>query len=1238
MGSTGADDTSELYSDTNTIVNNGLIDVTQGTLLTTGNVSGDGTIAMGDGTRFVTGNNNQIITNHMTIADGGSTEFHTNGNNATVSGAISGDGELVKAGSGNLTLSGTNTFTGPATINGGQLTLEGGSAIEDSVDVAVNAGTLKVSTAETIGSLTTATGTQTVLDATLTTGGNDASTTSSGVISGAAGLVKEGTGTMTLNGSSANTYSGGTTVTGGTLAATTNEQLGTGDVSVGTDGTLTTSNNTVQSIAGLSNQGTVSLGNSATLNTGSSHFNNSGTVNTGTSASIIDSGAMTNSGTINFSGGTTTFSSGTNAITNTGTINLNSGTAVVKGSLSGNGTITMGNGTTFQSANNNQAIANNMTLAGGGSATFNTAGNDASISGVVSGNAQFTKSGTGNLTLSGNNTFTGPASINGGQLTLQGGNAIANSTAVQLNTGTLKVSSAETIGSLSTAAGTQTVLDATLSAGANNTNTTSSGVISGAAGLVKQGTGTMTLNSSSANTYTGGTTVSGGTLAASTNQQLGSGSVTVGTGATLTTGNGTTQSVAGLANQGSVTLGNNSTLNTGSAHFNNSGTVNVGSSASIIDAGAITNSGTLNFTGGTATLSSATNQITNTGSINLNAGTVLVKGNLTGSGSINMNNGTTLRSGSANQQIANGIRVNSGTAVIDTNSNNVNLTGTISGNGTLNKVGAGTLTWVGINHGNALVDSGVMVTSTQNQVGNVQITNGSGVIFDQSMNGTYAGSVTGNGTLTKSGSGTVTMTGNSAYSGGTNVLGGSLLVGSHGTGQIQSNVNVASGATLGGGGTVVGNVTTQSGGQLAAGNSIGTLNVAGNLNAANSTVENELNGTTSDLINVSGNANITGASLENQFDAAATYNTRMYRALNAAGGVTGRFANVTNVNAPGNFLISTFYTPTSANVVLTSMADATLASSTSTALLSTGQDYLSTIMTQLNSYQFGGLGMVATDGPHRAHRNVWFKGVGFFNDINAVGVLPGYAANTGGGILGIDQVFGENTRMGVAGGYTTTDLSMGNAAKANADINSARLNLYAAHSFELLTFSAIGGYAFHDVASKRNLIGIGTARGDQSQNETSLNFQATMNPQNAGYSFLPYAGIQWVHLAQDAYTEHGTPGFDMFVNKADADSLRPYVGMMYQHRLMTESGLGATPYLSARYSQETIVDSNLSNLSINGSNFLVSGVRANRSIVGLGGGINTQFRDRVDGFLNYNIDLGDRGTNQNASGGLGFKF
>ncbi len=1001
---------------------------------------------------------------------------------------------------------------------------------------------------------------------------------------------------------------------------------------------------TLQAETVNNDSGKIDVGNDSVLYS-TAATNNSSAINVLSRGIVASDGTITNnaSGTMTFGLGSTTSSdvselySDTNSIINNGQIDVTKGVLLTTGNVSGNGTIAMGNATTFRTGNSDQTVTNTMTIASG-SATFDTAGKNATVSGAISGDGQLSKSGVGNLTLSGTNTFTGPATINGGQVTLQGGNAIANNTAVQLNSGSLLVTSAETIGSLATSSGTQTTLDATLTTGGNNTSTTSSGTISGSAGLVKQGTGVMTLDSSTANTYAGGTTVSGGTLTAATTEQLGSGSVTVGSGASLTTGNGTTQTVGGLNNQGSLTLGNNATLNTGSNHFINSGTVSVGTNGSIVDTGAITNSGTINFTGGTATLWSGTNSITNTGSINLNAGTVLVKGNLLGTGSINMNNGTTLRSGNANQQIANGIAVNSGTAVIDTNGNNVNLTGNISGSGTLNKIGNGELTWVGVNNGNALINSGVMITSSQSQVGSIHIANGSGVIFDQSTNGNYAGSVSGNGSFTKTGSGTVTMTGNSAYTGGTSVIGGTLRVGSHGTGQVQSNVNVGTSGTLGGGGTIVGNVTTQQGSRIAAGNSIGTLNIVGNFNATGTTIENELNGTTSDLINVTGIATISGATLENQFDPTATYTTRMYRALDATGGVSGRFSNVTQVNAPRNFLISTYYTPTTANVVLTSMSDATLASSASTSILSTGQDYLTTIMNQINGYQIGGLGFAANNNPNPTHRNVWFKGVGFFNDVNAVGAAPGYAANTGGGIVGADRAIDPYTRIGIAGGFTTTDLSMRNASRANADINSARVNLYGAHSWQLVTLSAIGGYAHHDVDSSRRLVGIGTALSSQSQHETSANFQITVNPTGQIHSLLPYFGVQWVNLSQEAYTEHGTPGFDMAFKKANVDSLRPYVGTRYQYSMLNASGLLAVPYLSARYSHETIMDSNLTSLSINGSSFTVAGVQPNRSMIGLGGGINAQLRQNIDWYANYNIDLGDRCTNQNAAAGLGFKF
>jgi uncharacterized repeat protein (TIGR01451 family) len=116
---------------------------------------------------------------------------------------------------------GTSITGGPITINGGSLHRFGaGSRIGDNVAVTVNGGALELREAdETIGSLAGIGGTVNLNALTLTTGGTNASTTYSGVISGAGGsLVKTGSGTLTLSGN--NTYTGGTTISSGTLLVT----------------------------------------------------------------------------------------------------------------------------------------------------------------------------------------------------------------------------------------------------------------------------------------------------------------------------------------------------------------------------------------------------------------------------------------------------------------------------------------------------------------------------------------------------------------------------------------------------------------------------------------------------------------------------------------------------------------------------------------------------------------------------------------------------------------------------------------------------------------------------------------------------------------------------------------------------------------------------------------------------------------------------------------------------------
>ena len=145
------------------------------------------------------------------------------------------------------------------------------------------------------------------------------------------------------------------------------------------------------------------------------------------------------------------------------------------------------------------AGAGNITL---GSNTLTSGGSDASttFSGVISGtNGNIIKLGSGALTLSGANTYTGTTAINAGDLTVSG--SLHDSTAVSIASGAdYNVNASDTVASIEGAGNIVLASGQTLTAGDGN-NKTLSGVISGAGNYIKAGSGIQTLSAS--NTYTG---------------------------------------------------------------------------------------------------------------------------------------------------------------------------------------------------------------------------------------------------------------------------------------------------------------------------------------------------------------------------------------------------------------------------------------------------------------------------------------------------------------------------------------------------------------------------------------------------------------------------------------------------------------------------------------------------------------------------------------------------------------
>jgi fibronectin-binding autotransporter adhesin len=251
---------------------------------------------------------------------------------------------------------------------------------------------------------------------------------------------------------------------------------------------------------------------------------------------------------------------------------------------------------------NNAVVVNSANLGSGNGQDLiviqNNTSNSMTINSTLSGTNALTKSGNGTLVLGSANSYSGNTNINAGTLQLANAQALQNSTVnagvFNGSLGFLSPLTAATIGGLT---GNQYVnLNNTagaavaLSVGNNNANTTYSGRMGGSGSLIKVGTGTFTL-SSTTNNYTGTTTVNAGTLAV-TGALNGNGAVSVSGGAALA-GTGTVAGPVTLAagstaaGQGAVNLVDG---NPGTLTLNGGLTVGDGSNPSLLafDANATT--------------------------------------------------------------------------------------------------------------------------------------------------------------------------------------------------------------------------------------------------------------------------------------------------------------------------------------------------------------------------------------------------------------------------------------------------------------------------------------------------------------------------------------------------------------------------------------------------------------------------------------------------------------------------
>ena len=231
------------------------------------------------------------------------------------------------------------------------------------------------------------------------------------------------------------------------------------------------------------------------------------------------------------------------------------------------------------------------------------------------------------------------------------------------------------------------------------------GAISGTGGLTKTGSGALVLIGT--NTYSGGTTISAGTL------QIGNG--------------GTTGSIVGdVADNGTLAFDRSDTVAFGSVISGTGSLVQLGSGTLVL-------TGNSTYTGGT-TISAGTLQIGNGGTIGS------ITGNVTDNGTLAFNRSDT-----------------------------VTFAGAITGTGSLAQLGSGTVTLTGNNtyFGVTTISAGTLQIGNGGTSGSINgnvIDNGT-LAFDRSDAVTFSGAISGTGSLVQLGAGTLVLTADSNFLG-----------------------------------------------------------------------------------------------------------------------------------------------------------------------------------------------------------------------------------------------------------------------------------------------------------------------------------------------------------------------------------------------------------------------------------------------------------------------------------------
>ena len=776
------------------------------------------------------------------------------------------------------------------------------------------------------------------------------------------------------------------------------------------------------------------------------------------------------------------------------------------------------------------------------------------------------------------------------------------------------------------------------------------GTISGEGSLIKTGSAALTLAGN--NTYEGGTVLKGGTLEITSDASLGAktGSMTFDGGKLLADASFSSDRAYNFLGLGFVNVsdGNNLTLN-----------------------GALSGRELVKEGKGALTLNGA----------NSYSHTVVKEGSVIG-----------------NSASISGDILNAGTVTFNVAGNETysgNIQGVNATNGSMIKDGAGSLTLGGISMLDWTINQGQLIVDANKYGGDINIGTHGTAVFNQTANGTLAGTLSGTGTFVKDGAGTLFITGDySSFDGLVKISSGGVNTGTAGKlGMLGGSMIVDNGAILSGVGTIgrgaSSMITVADGGILAPGNSIGTLTVNGNLVLESGSiynVETDPLSTDSDRVKVTGDATINGGTVAHiGFAGDYALNTK-YTILQADGKLSGAFGNVTSAFAflnptllydynagsvqlelarngvqfiskgttPNHLAVANAIDGMGANskvydafvklpdnkIVIANALDSLsgeIYGSTTSALIEESH-YVRDIVNNRMRFALGGIVMSDDMSSQQIDHNwnAWAQAYGGWNKIGGNSNYADVKYSTGGFLVGADTIAENGWLIGAFAGYSNSTIKA-DARGSSASVDSFHVGAYAAKEWDNNIALRLGvANSWHKVETQRTASFLGFGPENLTSYANARTFQAfgevAYKIETKKVTFEPYVNVAYVNHHMGGYNEEGGSAA-LKGSKSKSSAVFGTVGIRAKTDIQLTKKTKATVSAGVGYRRASNSVRGGASHSFTGSDeFTIHGVPIAKDALILEAGIDIPVSKKSNFNLNYQAQIGSGGATSHTAG------